>query len=579
MNIKRLASFISVFSFSVVAYSVLTISNVSAATVTWDGGGDKTTFTDATNWAGNAVPQNGDSLVFPDDENMYALSHVDLGSNSISLAGITFTGTNENFPEVHLNGSLSTVTLTGDVEIGETKKLFFGVDVNLADSISMVTKGYSGGSSSGVYFTGALQLNSFDLTLEARQQSGDPEAIPDGVSFFDLPKFEISNGPISGSGDIIIKRIAVNFNNSLSSSTGGLVADSAGITFNECSDFFAGYAGAISLTNSQLFCEDNTDVTIDSPITIGGNVLDFKPTKDDDGSFNEALVFVAPNVTLTGDVTLTADILVYRADTSTKFTGNFSGNYLIGATGIGDTGTLQIAPAAGKTNSSSTMLNGTYAFTTADSEITDDQNTLALVVQSYKTVTITQSGKRGYTVVGQNGTLKGLGTVGQLNILSGGHVAPGNSPGCLNAGNTTFNSGSSFDVEIAGNTVCTEYDQLKVTGTINLGNASLNTSFLNGFKPSAGASFTVVEASSTLSGTFNNLPEGATFTVDGVVFKVSYAGNKVTITVQNVPGTPNTGLKLLMANPLVTMFATTAVAGALFALSRKFTLNAVKTHK
>ena len=75
-----------------------------------------------------------------------------------------------------------------------------------------------------------------------------------------------------------------------------------------------------------------------------------------------------------------------------------------------------------------------------------------------------------------------------------------------------------------------------------------------------------------VTGTFAGPAEGATFTVSGYVFKVSYAGgdgNDVVITVQSVPTTPNTGLSLLFANPLVTFLTMTLLAGGLYALGNK----------
>ena len=61
------------------------------------------------------------------------------------------------------------------------------------------------------------------------------------------------------------------------------------------------------------------------------------------------------------------------------------------------------------------------------------------------------------------------GPVGGITAANGS-VAPGNGAGLLtSAGNVTFNSGTTFRVEIGGVKPGTEYDRLQVTGTVNLG--------------------------------------------------------------------------------------------------------------
>lgn len=76
------------------------------------------------------------------------------------------------------------------------------------------------------------------------------------------------------------------------------------------------------------------------------------------------------------------------------------------------------------------------------------------------------------TTVDSGGYLKGGGTVGAL-TLSGGGFSPGNSPGTLNAGNTTWSSGSWYDWEIndvdAGAGTDPGWDLLNVTGTLDVG--------------------------------------------------------------------------------------------------------------
>jgi len=113
---------------------------------------------------------------------------------------------------------------------------------------------------------------------------------------------------------------------------------------------------------------------------------------------------------------------------------------------------------------------------------------VAGVLSNNTTITTASS-----TTIGSGGVLGGAGRItGPVNVLIGGHIAPGNSPGILNTGSVTFNSGSNFDVEIGGPTVGTQYDQLNVTGSVTLGGAALNLARLSGYTPASGTQFTVL---------------------------------------------------------------------------------------
>lgn len=218
--------------------------------------------------------------------------------------------------------------------------------------------------------------------------------------------------------------------------------------------------------------------------------------------------------------------------------------------------------------------------------VSDDQSGSDFTVASGETLAVASTGKVGAVTIQNGGILKGTGTVASLDVASGGHVAPGNSPGCLNVGDTSFASGSSYDVDLGGTTPCTQYDQLKLTGTIDLGGATLNTVPYGGFVPKSGDSFTIVDndGSDAVTGTFTGLAEGANFTANGVTYKISYTGgtgNDVVLTVTGVnaaaaaaaagvaPKAPNTGLALVSAHPMTTMLVTTMAAGTLLFAARR----------
>lgn len=78
--------------------------------------------------------------------------------------------------------------------------------------------------------------------------------------------------------------------------------------------------------------------------------------------------------------------------------------------------------------------------------------------------------------VNDGGILSGSGTLGSLTIASGGTLAPGNSPGTLNAGNTVWESGGNFDFEIdnATGSSGSNWDLLAISGTLTINALAAN---------------------------------------------------------------------------------------------------------
>ncbi len=257
-------------------------------------------------------------------------------------------------------------------------------------------------------------------------------------------------------------------------------------------------------------------------------------------------------------------------------TWSTTGSKTISATNSGCAGagvtaetTTISTPSGGVTPSSADNPDGTKTTTVSESQ---NLSTFDYTVSDKET--LTNDGTVGDVTVQSGATVKGHGTFGDLTVQSGGHLAPGNSPGCVNSTGLTLASGSSYDVEIEGTTACDDYDQTKVDGAVDITGATLNVQLIREFKPKKDDSFRIIDndASETVTGTFAGLAEGATFTVDGYVFKITYVGgtgNDVVLTVQSVPSTPNTGLSILFANPLLTLLTTTILATSIYAIGNK----------
>lgn len=135
------------------------------------------------------------------------------------------------------------------------------------------------------------------------------------------------------------------------------------------------------------------------------------------------------------------------------------------------------------------------------STINGDLDSTGLSLNNLGNLHINGNITAGTFTVGNNGEFGGNNTLtGNLVVGNGGTVAPGNSIGTINVtGNVVFNTGSIFDVELAGATS----DRLNATGSITIDSgATLN---LIPLANVTGSSFTFLQAGTTLTGTFDTV--------------------------------------------------------------------------
>lgn len=198
-------------------------------------------------------------------------------------------------------------------------------------------------------------------------------------------------------------------------------------------------------------------------------------------------------------------------------------------------------------------------------------------LKSGQTLNIGSAGSTLLVDVPSGAYLKGTGSAGSVTIYAGGHISPGNSPGCLSTSSLTLSG--IYDAELGGSAACTEYDQLNVTGSVNLSGGSLNLSLYNGYLSKQGTKYTIIQndASDAITGAFTGLAEGATVTVGNARFSISYIGgdgNDVVLTALNTPTAPNTGFELVRNNPLAATVASIAAALSIGYLARRRMLRA-----
>ena len=140
-------------------------------------------------------------------------------------------------------------------------------------------------------------------------------------------------------------------------------------------------------------------------------------------------------------------------------------------------------------------------------------------------------------------TLGGTGTYNtSITVQSGGTIAPGNIPGTISTGNLTLAAGATASMEIDGTVAGTGYDQIVVTGTVDVSGATLTTIF--GYTSATSDSYILIsnDGVDAVTGTFAGLAEGASFTANSRAYQISYAGgdgNDITVTdITSAPASP-----------------------------------------
>lgn len=449
---------------------------------------------------------------------------------------------------------------------------------------------------------------------DAAPGSGDDAIIPDSVTgvTFDTDGIEVGSITINGADNIFTGSITVNGNITVNASTNfGIdatpdveftltMADTDKIIFNTetynrvLTDFGADFEGDIELNGiAQLWFRGSDYLREVNSVTVNDDAsVEFKA--------NLATATIVAPIILNGDgrevtwnslgyVNTTfyyASLKIYSEQTNADITinsitlgANATYNSDMYADGKVTVSTLtknghtltRVPGSGGRLIVDGTDVSKTYNNITIS--LNDDEDTEEYEIPDMLKILLTGSRPNKPFVVLKGGIIGGTGAVGAVTVENGGKIAPGLSPGCLSTGNLTFETGGIYDFEVGGTTACTNYDQIKVTGTVALANGTLNLLTYNNFKPSKDQTYTIIDndASDAVTGTFKDLAEGATFTVNGYVYKISYKGgdgNDVVISVVSVPATPDTGFAVL-SNPLTLALTTTAFAGAIFAIARK----------
>ncbi|MCL5113296.1 MAG: hypothetical protein M1554_02330 [Patescibacteria group bacterium] len=558
MKIKRLMQLGSAFMLSISSLLFISAPLVHAAggqTLTWCGanGAD---FNTASNWAVGDVSCSGNSntTAYPGSDGngdtlVFNLSNIPSGdsftvnddASSLSLATIEFTGGNGSSDGYgyDITGSNS-ITVTGGVK--DNSIPYTGGDAVGGNVInSNINVGSSGGPiifniSTGSTTTFASVSDSNDITV----QGG-------GTAAFST----------TGSASSL-----ANYTGTISSSDGSMIQIQNDLSGTFSSSGTVAVSGTSVLDMQGGSCKTSCTYTYDFPISLGGSGTGKDSALNLDG-------YQDINITndFSGPVTLTSNVAVSET------------------TGIGDT-TLDIT---GPINFGRYYIKTPVGPNVVTVNVPKGTNDSSETPNIGEDITYTDDGTVGSTTVESGGTLKGSGTANGVTVNSGGTVAPGDAPTCLTVnGNFTENGTYSPEIQSPGNTACTDYDQTIVTGngnTINLTGGTLDVNLLNGFSPSVGQTFDIIEnqTGDPVTGTFSNLAEGAIFEVGSTKFQITYkggtSGEDVVLTVVSpstpvtssakVPGTPDTGSALTSASVALPLLSSIATATGLYLISRR----------
>lgn len=533
---KRCFSFVAALLVSLSSLLVFLVPQAHAVAVTrtWTGGGADTNMTTVGNWGGTA-PLAGDDLVFP--ANITNRTVVNDYTAATSFNSITFSGVVSTLSNYVISGNAFVVAggISSSMTSGQSgQEISANITLSSAQTISIEDPG-------ALTLSGTVSIGTSAIGL-----GGTGNIYIEGV--------------VSGSGTITKTGVGSTELYGASSGYTGAVLVSAGTLTVSNLAALGTSAGATTVSSgaAMYLCLGNVDATLAEPVTLSGTGISSNGALRAFASCGSNSSNTGKAYTLSGAVTLGADAVFNGYNIGLTVTGTYTSNGHTFTPKDGSNGVLTLPSGV----VSAAELVTTYAANAPSTSIFVETNNVSIVTGTYSTAYV------------QGGTLKGTGTLGIINLLSG-IVAPGMSPGCLNAAGLAF-TGGTYQAELGGTIACTGYDQLKVTGTVDLGTATtLTTSLYGGFKPAAGNTFTIIDndLADAVTGTFTGMAEGATFTVDGYVFKISYVGgdgNDVVLTTVSVPAVPDTGFKLLTSSPIAIMAATLAITAGAYVISKRY---------
>jgi len=572
------------------------------AAITWTGAGDAATWNDVANWDLVRLPAAGDDVSIPDvaATTQVTMSGTHAFDSLISAESLRIQGANVTVP--------GTIQVDNAFALGSsnlhdaTIQPGSGAPNITADGGVVLSDVTLNADLDVVFAGGSLTLNIENLTLNGSITMGQHESL----------EFVGGDQSLAGTGEVIVDDPGGSGPPSIQIPGATTVTIDPGITIRVQNGraSILGLGPGAHLVNQGKITADGTGTLIDLgatiPLTVanqgvmeavnGGHVR-FQNT----GSLNNTGTLRAvggSNVTANGATTSSGTI---RSDGSFVFVTNFTPQpglsletdnggevRLVSVAGAGQTVTLNNTNGqvtlhgvwdGGTIEGPSTLLlAGTLKDVVVNANIAAIGNpgfenitlngtmTIPFNFNSNTTQTLAGAGEvvfnrtvpsavpsiiilAGETLtLGPDITVRGNGGFGGGgNLVNQGTISADDPIGMIAVnGPYTQSANGVLDVAIAGNGF-QDHGFLRAVDTVTL-DGDVNVSFVNGFTPTVGQSFFVVDklGANPIAGTFAGLPEGAIFTADGVELQITYAGhngNDVLLTVVNTnqPPTADSG--------------------------------------
>jgi autotransporter-associated beta strand protein len=444
-----------------------------------------------------------------------------------------------DFYGASLAETIGSLTMTGGTVAGAGTLILGGdVQVNAAANPSTISTSLSLGNATRTLTTAA------GATLAVTGiVSGSAGLIKAGPGTLSLGN---AGNTYSGGTTINGGTVQVAADGALGAAAGGLIL--AGGTLASTASFATNRAVTLNPGGGTFDVAAGTTLTLNSFVSGAGAL-----TKANTGT----LVLTNAASTYSGGTVISAGTVSVAADADL---GSEMGALTLAGGTLATTATFTSAPraitvsaasgldiAAGTTLTLGGVINGSGNLTktnTGNLTLTATSTYAGTLTFANGSLLVTGSEPSAGVVANGGTVLAGTGRIGPLTGNGGATLRPGataaaaNGTGTFSTGPVTLNAGFTYEAEI-DSTPPGQFDTLNVTGTANLGNATLTLTFGPNFNTTApvNSTFALVTTTAGLSGTFANLPNGQVFTqvVNGqtLSFRLDYTGTAAVLTYVN----------------------------------------------
>lgn len=416
----------------------------------------------------------------------------------------TYTGVIAGDVATHISGGgditfQNANTYTGTTEVSGTGTKLI---VSANDRLGNVANGIS------LHDGGGLELSSsFNIARNITLSNGEGIIYTPGTT-------TTLSGTISGAGTLVASGAGTTILSGAKTYMGGTRISDDAIMRVSADDNLGDATGNIALDDGTLRWDAAFDTARNVDVGTGGATLNQQ-------TFDTTL---SGNLSGTGLLTKSGAGVMALTGTSTK-TGGFS---ILAGTLIGDTGNLSggnIANAGtlafdqATTGTFSSVISGTGDL------IKEGAGNLILTgVNTYSGDTIINGGRLSVngsltnsdTTVSAGAVIGGSGVIQGLDLF--GTLAPGNSIGTVSAGNTIFQAGSIYEVEVNN---ALQSDLITITGTLDIDPTATVSVLATPGSYAASNLMTIITHTGARTGTFGNVTSDLAFLTPSLIYNAN----------------------------------------------------------